>query len=220
MEDEDADLIAAKLASIQEAQAAGIPILEDLDEEMAQIEAQEQLEAAIAAGDDIPAPPPAPAGKKAAAKKASGTAPKLVVPVWKDFVYVEFSFATAEAKEGVTIAVDYNNYADGVSMQRIGDKYYRTLALGCDKTFKYKVRSLLLGNPLFTFLIPSCTSFELFRTRKTHTDAHSLTFQFFSPLPKRFLHARAFLCTPLPPRICDRTCISTLCAILRPHSRL
>ena len=161
MDDEDADLIAAKLASIQEAQEAGIPVLEDIDEAIAKsLQEQEAAEAAVSSG-DIPAPPPAPKvgakGKKLPSSVAT-TTPKAVIPVWKEFVYVEFSFSAPEVKEGILVALDYNNFAEGAPMQRFGDKYYQTIALGCGKTYKYKVRiSLLLPSLIgipFTFSIP------------------------------------------------------------------
>lgn len=143
MEDEDADLIAAKLASIQEAEAAGIPVLEDLDEALAKtIEEQEKAALALSL-DDIPDAPPAPklsTAKKGAAGKAAKTAPKEAVPNWRNYVYVEFAFAASDVKEGIVVALDYNQFAEGAPMTRIGDKYYQTLALGCGKTFKYKVR--------------------------------------------------------------------------------
>jgi len=133
MEDEDADLIAAKLASIQEAHDAGIPVLEDLDDSF--INEQKAAELTISTG-EVPAPPPPPvAGAKG--KKGIST-PKITVPVWKHFVYVEFSFSAPDVKDGVLIALDYNKFAEGAPMQRVGDKYFQTLALGCGKTYKYK----------------------------------------------------------------------------------
>lgn len=179
MEDEDADLLAAKLASIQEAQAAGIPILEDLDADLANLEEQEQLEMMESMDGAIPAPPPAPtnAKKKSAAK--SSTTPKVVVPVWKNFVYVEFSFAAPDVKEGITVAIDYNNYAEGAPMQRIGDKYFQTIALGCGKTFKYKVRFSWLGSLLLRFYTTSSTHFGYLAKRQSLADAHSRPFPLF-----------------------------------------
>lgn len=166
MEDEDADLLAAKLASIQEAQAAGIPILEDLDADLANLDEQEQLEMMGSMTEQmengIPAPPPAPAGAKKKAASKSTTTPKVVVPVWKNFVYVEFSFAAPDVKEGITVAIDYNNYAEGAPMQRIGDKYFQTIALGCGKTFKYKVRFFWLGSLLLPFYTSFTTYFSYF----------------------------------------------------------
>ena len=144
MDDEDADLIAAKLASIQEAQEAGIPVLEDIDEALAK-SLQEQQDAEAAVSGDIPPPPPAPKPSATKNKKSSSSsAPKPVVPVWKEFVYVEFCFSATEVKEGIMVALDYNNYAEGAPMQRVGEKYFQTIALGCGKTYKYKVRFPLL----------------------------------------------------------------------------
>jgi len=137
MDDEDADLIAAKLASIQEAQEAGIPVLEDMDESLAFIKEQEAAELSISSG-DVPNPPPPPSASSKAKKGSSSSAPKIVVPVWKEFVYVEFSFSAPEVKEGILVALDYNNFSEGAPMQRVGDKYFQTLALGCGKTYKYK----------------------------------------------------------------------------------
>lgn len=147
MDDEDADLIAAKLASIQEAQEAGIPVLEDIDEALAK-SLQEQQDAEAAVSGDVPPPPPAP--KPSAKKGSASSAPKPAVPVWKEFVYVEFCFTAPEVKEGIMVALDYNNFAEGAPMQRVGDKYYQTIALGCGKTYKYKVRFPLLFPCLFS----------------------------------------------------------------------
>jgi hypothetical protein len=145
MEDEDADLIAAKLASIQEAQEAGIPVLEDIDEAIAKsLEDQKAAEDAVLES-DIPMPPPPPKGStaKKESKKGGSSSPKVTIPCWKNFVYVEFAFSAPEVKEGILVAIDYNGFAEGAPMQKVGDKYFQTIALGCGKTYKYKVRSLL-----------------------------------------------------------------------------
>lgn len=188
MEDEDADLLAAKLASIQEAQAAGIPILEEIDEEAKQIESDSALALSLMNEDDIPVPPPAPKGGAKAKKDAKKSTPKLVVPVWKNYVYVEFSFSAPEVKEGIVIALDYTNFAEGAPMQKVGDKYFQTIALGCGKTFKYKVRLLSLHFPRSTFFLGFFNCFRLYMTILTLADAHSWSFSFFrNPLPKRLL---------------------------------
>ena len=172
MDDEDADLIAAKLASIQEAQEAGIPVLEDIDEALAK-SLQEQQDAEAAVSGEIPPPPPAPKASAAKGKKAATSAPKPVVPVWKEFVYVEFSFSAPEVKEGIMVALDYNSFAEGAPMQRFGDKYCQTIALGCGKTYKYKVCF-----PVLLFLL-FCFSFT-FSIRLAHlqSDRHCTNLPF------------------------------------------
>lgn len=116
-EEEDAELFAAKLMSMQEAEQA-----------------------------TTEAP-------KAAPKV------KVVPPVWKEFVYVEFAFTASDVKEGVLVVVDYNGFAEGAPMQRIAGKYYQTIALGNGKSYKYKVRALpffLLEQPSYRCFVTAC----------------------------------------------------------------
>lgn len=175
MDDEDADLIAAKLASIQEAQEAGIPVLEDIDEALAK-SLQEQQDAEAAVSGEIPPPPPAPKPSATKGKKSSSTsAPKPVVPVWKEFVYVEFCFSATEVKEGIMVALDYNNFAEGAPMQRVGDKHYQTIALGCGKTYKYKVRFPLLFIHLFPFIALLSIDFFIFGCDRNPTNSSILS---------------------------------------------
>lgn len=200
MDDEDADLIAAKLASIQEAQEAGIPVLEDIDEALAKSLAEQMDEEFTTEQDalatDIDGVPNAPPMPKSfvAKKKAAAAAKAAVVPAaWKNFTYVEFAFAASDVQQGVVVAIDYNGYAEGAPMQRVGDKYYQTIALGCGKTYNYKVRT---GSHLFFFIFGLFTPFS--PTFSSHSPLRfSYTLPIYScTLVAHFFFWLAFLLCP------------------------